>query len=98
LVRAIPQASDPEAGWRSFVTEQRALLAETPYLEAGLPSIRVPTAVVAGERDRVVPARAASDLAATIPGAELIWIPAAGHLLPQEEPGVLVDIIRRYSS
>jgi pimeloyl-ACP methyl ester carboxylesterase len=98
LVRAVPQASDPEAAWRSFVTEQRALLAETPYLEAGLSSIRVPTAVVAGDRDRVVPARAASELAATIPAAELIWVHGAGHLLPQEEPGVLVDVIRRYSS
>jgi pimeloyl-ACP methyl ester carboxylesterase len=97
LVRAVPHTR-PEAAWRSFVVEQRALLAETPYLEAGLSSIRVPTAVVAGDRDRVVPARAASELAASVSGAELIWVPDAGHLLPQEQPAVLVDVIRRYSS
>jgi pimeloyl-ACP methyl ester carboxylesterase len=84
--------------WRSFVTEQRALLAETPLLEAGLSSVRAPTAVVAGRRDRVVPTRAAADLAEAIPGAELVWVADAGHLVPQEAPGVLVDIVRRYAS
>jgi pimeloyl-ACP methyl ester carboxylesterase len=83
--------------WRSFVTEQRALLAETPALEAGLVSVRAPTAVVAGRRDRVVPARAAADLAQAIPGAELVWVPCAGHLVPQEAPGVLVAVVRRYA-
>lgn len=107
-LRAIPEpwnSTDGQLGsdaasatWRSFVTEQRALLAETPYLEGGLSSVRAPTAVVAGERDRLVPARAALELADTIPGAELIWVPGAGHLLPQEAAGVLVEIIRRYSS
>jgi pimeloyl-ACP methyl ester carboxylesterase len=84
--------------WRSFVVEQRALLAETPSLEAGLSSVRAPTAVVAGRRDRVVPIRAAADLAEAIPGAELVWVPDAGHLVPQEAPGVLVSIVRRYAS
>jgi pimeloyl-ACP methyl ester carboxylesterase len=105
-LRAVPEpgpAADAgrapaAATWRSFVIEQRALLAETPALEAGLSSVRAPTAVVAGPRDRVVPTRAAGDLAAAIPGAELVWVPGAGHLIPQEAPGVLVDIVQRYAS
>ncbi|HEX6477159.1 MAG TPA: alpha/beta hydrolase, partial [Acidimicrobiales bacterium] len=105
-LRAVPgpwssaeRGAGPNAAtWRSFVTEQRALLAETATLEAGLGSIRTPTAVVAGRRDRVVPARAAADLAEAIPGAELLWVPGAGHLVPQEAPGVLVAIVRRYAS
>jgi pimeloyl-ACP methyl ester carboxylesterase len=104
-LRAVPEPrpNDHSGGrpstamWRSFVTEQRALLAETPALEAGLGSLRTPTAVVAGCRDRVVPARATADLAEAIPGAELVWVPGAGHLVPQEAAGVLVAIIRRYA-
>jgi pimeloyl-ACP methyl ester carboxylesterase len=104
-LRAVPdpwpnadRSHDPGAAtWRSFVIEQRALLAETPALEAGLGSVRAPTAVVAGRRDRVVPARAAADLAEAIPGAELVWVPWAGHLVPQEAPVVLVDVVRRYA-
>ncbi len=86
------------ATWRSFVAEQRALLAETPAIEARLSSVLAPTAVVAGGRDRVVPARAAADLAGAIPGAELVWVPGAGHLVPQEAPDVLVEIVSRYAS
>jgi pimeloyl-ACP methyl ester carboxylesterase len=105
-LRAIPEppvASDGGRGhaavtWRSFVIEQRALLAETPALEANLSSVRVPTAVVAGRRDRLVPARASADLAEAISGAELVWVAGVGHLLPQEAPGVLVGIVRRYAS
>lgn len=105
-LRAVPDPGPAHDGdrapvaatWRSFVIEQRALLAETPALETGLSSVRTATAVVAGCRDRVVPTRAAADLAEAIPGAELVWVPGAGHLVPQEAPGVLVDIVRRYAS
>jgi pimeloyl-ACP methyl ester carboxylesterase len=105
-LRAIPEQPAPAEGdrghgaatWRSFVTEQRALLAETPSLEPRLSSVQVPTAVVAGRRDRLVPARASADLAAAIPGAELVWVAGVGHLVPQEAPDVLVEIVRRYAS
>ncbi|HWC39214.1 MAG TPA: alpha/beta hydrolase [Acidimicrobiales bacterium] len=102
-IQAIPVASEDEwagdgATWRSFVTEQRALLAETPSLEARLSSVTVPTAVVAGRRDRLVPPRASAELAAAIPGAELVWVAGVGHLVPQEAPDVVVEIVRRYAS
>jgi pimeloyl-ACP methyl ester carboxylesterase len=102
-VRAIPVASEREWArggdtWRSFVTEQRALLAETPCLEASLSSVSVPTAVVAGRRDRLVPARASAELAEAIPGAELVWVAGVGHLVPQEAPDVVVEVVRRYAS
>jgi pimeloyl-ACP methyl ester carboxylesterase len=80
---------------RSFLVEQRALLAETPGLERSLGRISVPTAVVTGASDRVVPASAARALAARVPGAELI-VMAGGHLLPFEQPGQLAEIVRRY--
>jgi pimeloyl-ACP methyl ester carboxylesterase len=77
--------------------EQRALLVETPSLEAALPTLSVPTAVVAGQRDRIVPPRAARDLSAAIPGAELVWVGAAGHRLPRLAPAALAAVIHRYA-
>jgi pimeloyl-ACP methyl ester carboxylesterase len=80
---------------RSFLVEQRALLAETPQLERSLAAISVPTAVVSGASDHIVPTSAARALAGRIPSAELIVVPG-GHLLPFEQPARLAEIVRRY--
>ena len=80
---------------RSFLVEQRALLAESPGLERRLGEISVPTAVVTGASDRVVPPVAARALAGAIPGAELVVL-AGGHLLPFEQPEAIAEIVRRY--
>jgi pimeloyl-ACP methyl ester carboxylesterase len=81
---------------RSFLVEQRALLAETPELERLLGRISVPTAVVTGASDRIVPPSAARSLAGLVPDAELIVVPG-GHLIPFEQPEKLAEIVRRYS-
>ena len=82
---------------RSFIVEQRALLDETPQLERSLAQIEVPTAVVTGASDHLVPIAAARALAARLPGAELVVL-AGGHLLPFEKPHQIADLVRRYSS
>jgi non-heme chloroperoxidase len=60
---------------------------------AGLASVAVPTTVVVGRRDRLTPPRLARALAAAIPGARLVEVPGAGHMLPYEEPDRLAEII-----
>jgi 3-oxoadipate enol-lactonase len=45
-----------------------------------LTAIRCPTLVSVGEEDILVPPRFAREIAARIPGASLVSIPAAGHL------------------
>jgi len=84
-------------GRQSFLVEQRALLAETPELERALCRIAVPTAVVTGSSDRVVPLAASRSLATRIPGAELVVV-AGGHLLPFDEPEQLAEVVRRYAA
>lgn len=84
--------------WASFSVEQRALLDETPALEAALATLDLPVAVVAGRRDRVVPPKAARALASAIPGAELIWVEGAGHLLHWDAADRLAEVVRRYAS
>jgi pimeloyl-ACP methyl ester carboxylesterase len=49
-----------------------------------LKQIRCPVLIVQGERDEHATPKHAEDIAEAIPGAELWLIPAAGHMVPQE--------------
>jgi pimeloyl-ACP methyl ester carboxylesterase len=82
---------------KSFLAEQRALLDETPLLERRLSRLEVPTVVVHGTADHVVPISASRILAERIPGAELVILKGQGHLVPFERPGLIAPIVRRYA-
>ena len=81
--------------WRSFVTEQRALIDELPGLAPGLPAIRTPTVVMVGDSDRIVPPQTGRRVADAIPGARLVWLTGAGHLLTHQRPDAVAAEIRR---
>ncbi|HEV3132283.1 MAG TPA: alpha/beta hydrolase [Acidimicrobiales bacterium] len=80
---------------RTFMIEQRAIVDEMPRVTAALGGLELPVAVVHGEWDVVVPPRAAVSLARSIPGADLILLPRAGHFVVRDDPDSLVDVIRR---
>jgi 3-oxoadipate enol-lactonase len=44
-----------------------------------LPQIKVPTLVIAGDSDRLIPPENSKVIASKIPGAELVIVPNAGH-------------------
>jgi pimeloyl-ACP methyl ester carboxylesterase len=75
------------------VAEQRVLVRELPELERRLAAIAAPTTIVCGTEDRVVTAAAARALQTQIPGAHLVMLPGAGHLLPQGHAGELAEVI-----
>lgn len=79
--------------WRSFAAEQRMLIHDLPELEARLADISAPTTIVVGSADRVVSPSSARRLASVIPGAKLIVIDHATHLLPQRNSQQLAEII-----
>jgi pimeloyl-ACP methyl ester carboxylesterase len=54
------------------------------FIEQHISTIRVPTLILWGEEDHLIPVAAARTFAADIPGSKLIIYPATGHL-PQEE-------------
>jgi pimeloyl-ACP methyl ester carboxylesterase len=81
------------AAWRAYTSEQRTLVREMPELERRLGAIAVPTTIVAGADDRIVPLRAARELARQIPGARLSVSEHAGHLLPQRDPELVSEAI-----
>jgi pimeloyl-ACP methyl ester carboxylesterase len=80
--------------WRSFQTEQRALLHQLPEVDAALPYVRVPTVLLHGDRDEEIPLRTAQHVAATIPGASLTVLPGVGHNVPLEAPEAIGAAIR----
>jgi pimeloyl-ACP methyl ester carboxylesterase len=82
------------AAWRAFAADQRMLVRDLPALEARLSTIRVPTTIVNGSADRVVPLASARALQTAIPGAALVVLPRAGHLITQRQAGELAHIIR----
>jgi len=79
--------------WRAFVREQRFLVRDLPALAGRLGDISVPTTIVAGTGDHVVPIAAARRLAGQIPGAELVELEHAGHLLHVQQADRLADVI-----
>jgi pimeloyl-ACP methyl ester carboxylesterase len=78
----------PEGTARQLV----AVLASGSRKEA-LKSVNVPTLVIHGKDDPLVPVEAAHDTAATIPGAELLIIDGMGHDLPRALWPRIVDAI-----
>jgi pimeloyl-ACP methyl ester carboxylesterase len=81
------------ASWRAFCAEQRVLVRELPLLEPRLGQIQVPVTIVIGTADRVVPPASARKLADQIPGARLIQLERANHLLPQGRARELAEVI-----
>lgn len=61
-----------------------------------LPTIQVPTLVVAGDRDGFTPPERSRDMAATIPGSELLEIPNGSHTAPIEHPNLVDWTIRDF--
>jgi len=65
-----------------------------------LPSLRVPTLVVHGEQDRLVPLANGRRIAKAIPGAELSVLADANHLFftdqPERATEVLLDWLGRH--
>ncbi|HEV2885961.1 MAG TPA: alpha/beta hydrolase [Jatrophihabitans sp.] len=78
--------------WRSFLLEQRALIRELPDLEAALPLITAPTAVITGERDTMIPARTGTGLLAAIGHASGHQV-AGGHDLQLRRPAEVAGLI-----
>jgi pimeloyl-ACP methyl ester carboxylesterase len=95
VLSGLTGAGTRAAVWRSFVVEQRALLVELDGLASRLSDITVPTEVINGSADRVVPPHVADRLAASISGAAHTVLPGAHHLLLREHPDAVAAAVGR---
>jgi pimeloyl-ACP methyl ester carboxylesterase len=64
--------------------------------ERRLGGIRVPTLVITGDEDRLVPPRNSRRLARKIPGARLAELSGAGHLFPLESTEETVHLLTEH--
>lgn len=67
-------------------------------LRPGLAACPVPAKVLVGSRDQLTRKGLGQVIAQSIPGAELVVIPGAGHMLPIEQPDRVADAISRSSA
>ena len=61
-----------------------------------LPSIDVPTLVVAAGRDTFTPPRCQKAMHEAVPDSEIVWFGDAGHTLPIEEPEAIVEALLEF--
>ena len=69
--------------WRSFLTEQRALVQELGSLTASLAGITQPVLLIADPDDTLIPVGTTHQLAAALPDARVQLLSGIGHHLPR---------------
>lgn len=82
-------------GHRDILLTQQSQPA-TPWTPADFGKIAIPTLVLAGEEDALIPVENAREIAAAIPGAKLITYPGGGHLPMEQLPDETVRDLRGF--
>ncbi|WP_439025830.1 alpha/beta fold hydrolase [Haloarchaeobius sp. DT45] len=88
----------PDAGeaWHAFQRHEVTPTGlRTAFLDR-LPTLDVPTLLVHGERDSMVPVDWAIRAHALLPDAELFVLPGCGHMPPRERPAAVEDRLRTF--
>ena len=67
----------------------------TMNLLEGIATIRIPTTVMVGSRDRLTSPARADQMVRAIPGARLVTLPGRGHMLPLEDADAVTEEIVR---
>ena len=81
LVRRMADETGPEA----FVRQQQAIMGR-PDSRPGLGAIACPTLVLVGDGDELTPPALSAEIAAGIPGADLVEVAGSGHLSTLDQP------------
>jgi pimeloyl-ACP methyl ester carboxylesterase len=63
---------------------------------ADLGQIAVPTLIICGETDRIIPFRSSVDLQRRIKTARLVIIPGAGHMVMLEQPALVAGAVQQF--
>ena len=74
-----------DVGPQAYVRQQKAIMNRVDSRPL-LPAIRCPTLVLVGEQDAATPPALSDEMAAAIPGAQLVKIPECGHISTMERP------------
>jgi pimeloyl-ACP methyl ester carboxylesterase len=91
VVRRMAERIGPEA----FKRQERAIIGRADS-RPDLPRIACPTIVIAGADDALMPHEIHAEQADTIRSAELVIVPACGHLSSIEQPARVNAALRRW--
>jgi pimeloyl-ACP methyl ester carboxylesterase len=96
-LRSLVRSMAAETGAEAFIRQQSAIMQRRDS-RPELAAIGCPTLVMVGEADQLTPPDRAQEIAAGIRGAQLVVVPASGHLSTLEQPervnAVLVDWLK----
>jgi len=90
-VRATMQRQPP-AG---VIAALKAMAARADFT-ALLPGLALPVLVVCGAEDALIPAAESRAMVRQVPGARLVVVPGAGHLVCREQPGAFNAALRAF--
>ncbi|HET8726890.1 MAG TPA: alpha/beta fold hydrolase [Alphaproteobacteria bacterium] len=82
-------------GQAAFIRQQTAILGR-PDSRPGLAAIACPTLVLCGRQDALTPLEMSEELAAGIPGADLVVVEDCGHLSTLEKPDGVTECLRAW--
>ncbi len=91
----IIKAMARHVGVEAFIRQERAIM-DRPDSRPKLAAVRCPTLVLCGREDRLTPLAAHEEIAAGIPGAELVIVEHCGHLSTLERPAEVNAAMRRW--
>lgn len=84
------------AGYQAQMGVGLGLMSAEACFEHKLAAITVPTLILTGDQDKVVPPANVPLLAAQIPGSQTAVIANAGHFFPFEQPDTAVQLITEF--
>jgi len=99
IARWLHALRSPEPGrWDQLKSNVTNMWRHYPRLDTtDLAGVVVPTLVIVGSEDYVDTGHA-SNMAAAIPGAELLVLPGVGHAVLRQAPGPLLDAVEDFLS
>ena len=92
---AVVMAMADRVGAEAFLRQQTAIMGRPDSL-ATLPGIACPTLVLCGRQDALTPLSCSEEMAAGIPGADLVVIEDCGHLATMERPEEVTAALRAW--
>jgi 3-oxoadipate enol-lactonase len=73
-----------------------AAMRDRPDSTPDLPGLEIPTLILHGADDQLIPVAEAEAMAAVMPSAKLVIVPDAGHLPNLEQPDFFNDAVREF--
>jgi len=89
------RASAMHVGPDAYIRQQNAIIGR-PDSRQTLKSVNCPTLVLCGAEDALTPPPLHDEMAALVPGAELVKIPVSGHLPTLERPDAVNAAMKKW--